>query len=329
MKKTKSLRGAKILITGGAGFIGSNLAEALLRNGAVITIIDAMIEPYGGNLFNLKDFLGKVEFVKGDVRSRDFMRNYVKGKNYVFHLAAQTGRLISLKNPKLDYDINCNGTLSVLEAISSENRKAKLIFSSSRGVIGAPVYLPVDENHPTNPRDEYGKNKNLAEQACFLYGNKYGFSVTSLRLNNVYGPKCQIKSNHYGTINLFIRYALEKKTLPIYGNGKQTRDYIYVSDAVAALIKAIDRKADGEFFFVGSGREYSLLEIAAFIKKEIKDMKYELIDYPPILKQIDFSRFVCSYKKINTILDWKPKISLELGIKETIKWYKNYLQYYL
>lgn len=322
------LRDANILITGGAGFIGSSLARALVEKQANVTIIDAMIPPYGGNIFNLYEISKKVTFIRKDVRNEKEMRKILQGKDFVFHLAAQTGRLIAMANPELDFDLNYNGTRSVIKAIVAQKRNIKLVFASSRGVIGAPLYLPVDENHPTNPRDKYGENKLKAERLCFDFSQKHGVRVTSLRFNNVYGPRCQIKSNHYGTINLFIRYALEGKILPIYGNGKQTRDYIYIDDTVDSLIRAIGAKADTEIFFVGSGKEYSLLDIASFIKEEIRSTEYKLIPYPKDLEKIDFSRFVSSFGKIEKMLGWKPQTDFKDGIKKTIEWYKRYFFYY-
>ncbi len=326
---TNNFRNAEVLITGGAGFIGSTLAMSLVEKGARVTIVDAMIPPYGGNMFNLQDIITKIQFLKEDVRDEKKMKKIMQGKDFVFHLAAQTGRLISMEKPEFDFDINYNGTLSVLKAIASEKRNIKLVFASSRGVVGAPVYLPVDENHPTYPRDTYGKNKLKAEGLCIAFSKTHGFSATSLRFNNVYGPRCQIKSNHYGTINLFIRYALEGKVLPIYGDGRQTRDYIYIDDTVDALIRAISKKSDGEIFFVGAGKGYSLLDIVSFIKEEITTVTYTLIPYPKNLEKIDFSRFTSSFEKIEKTLGWNPKIDIKEGIRKTATWYRDYLPYYL
>lgn len=319
----------RVLITGGAGFIGSSLAQRLVKKGASVTILDAMIPPYGGNLFNITDIRKKIIFLKGDVREKTLMKKLVRDKDIVFHLAGQTGRLISMQNPALDVDINCNGTLAILTAIKETKKKIKFIYAGSRGVIGKPVYFPVDENHPTNPRDVYGANKLLAENYAFLYGREYNFPVTVLRLNNIYGPRCQIKSNHYGTINLFIAYALQGRPIPIYGNGRQTRDYVYIDDATDAFVKAIDAKADSEIFMVSSGKEHSLLEIARLIAGELEGTTYTLVPYPPQLGKLDFPRFLASYKKIYQVLKWKPKVTLKQGIKETIAFYRKYLQHYL
>lgn len=325
----KSIRDANILITGGAGFIGSSLARKVVKKGAKVTIIDAMIPPYGGNLFNLYGIRSKVTFIKGDIRSEKLMQKLVLGKDIIFHLAAQTGRLISLKDPKLDFDINVKGTLSILDALKTSHSKAKFIFAGSRGVIGKPRYLPVDEKHIATPRDVYGTNKLLAEKYCFQYAKNHGIFGTILRLNNVYGPRCQVRSDHYGTINLFIRYALDKKVLPVYGDGQQTRDYIYIDDTTEAFISAIDTKADGELFMIGSGKEYSLLAIVALIKKFVPTTRFSLMPYPPLLGRIDFPRFQANPKKAEQILGWQPKIPLEEGIRKTIDYYRKYLRYYV
>jgi len=325
----KNISGAKILITGGMGFIGSNLAEKLVENGARVTILDAMIAPYGGNEFNLERFRSKIDLIEGDIRSEEAVKKAVNGKDLVFHLAGQTGRIISMEDPVLDTEINCLGTLNILDAIRKEVNKPKIIFAGSRGVIGKPNYLPVDEKHQENPKDIYGINKLTAERYCFLFGSDYGFRATSLRLNNVYGPKCQIKSNHYGTLNLFVAYALQGKVLPIYGDGKQTRDYIYISDVVDAFVKAMSPKADGQFFFVGTGKATSLIDIVKMIKKKIPSTKSEICPFPEALKSVDFPDFYSTSEKIEKVLSWKPVVSLEDGIKKTADFYKKHLKHYL
>jgi len=328
-KTLKKIRGAEVLVTGGAGFIGSNLVEKLVKSGAKVTVVDLLLEPYGGNKFNLEKVRKKIHLVKGDVRTKELMRKLVKEKDFIFHLAAQTGRTISLSDPFLDLSINLAGTLNVLESVRENKNRAKIIFSSSRGVIGKPIYLPVNEAHPANPRDIYAANKLSAENYFKIYQQEFGTRSTILRLNNVYGPKCQVRSNHYGTVNLFIKYALSKEILPIYGNGKQTRDYIYIDDVVSALILAADEKADEETFFVGSGNEISLVEIAKTIKKYIGDTEYKLVPYPDSLVVMDFDKFYSTSKKINKHLNWKSTIPFEEGIKRTIKYYKKYLSFYL
>jgi len=327
--KYLDISGAEVLITGGAGFIGSNLAEKLLEIGAKVTILDAMIAPYGSNKFNIKKIKQNSIFIKGDVRSPSVVNKCIAGKDFIFHLAGQTGRIISMNNPILDTSINCVGTLTVLNAIRNQKKKPKLIFAGSRGVIGKPKYLPVDEKHPQNPRDIYGINKLAAEQYSLLFGKNYEFAVTSLRLNNVYGPKCQIKSNHYGTINLFIAYALQNRVLPIYGDGEQARDYIYVTDVVDAFIKAMSPKADGEIFFVGTEKETPLIHIIDYIKKEIPTVRHKFVPFPIDLKSVDFKNFYSTSRKMKTILSWQPTVTIQQGIRKTIDFYQKNLTHYL
>ncbi len=323
------INNSEILITGGAGFIGSSLADELVKQGATVTILDAMIAPYGGNMFNIKQIKNKVNFIKGDVRNHKAVEKAVKGKDFVFHLAGQTGRNISMENPILDTEINIIGTLNVIDGIRRQMKKPKLIFAGSRGACGMPTYLPVNEKHPDNPRDVYGINKMSAEKMCLLLGKENDFEVVSLRLNNVYGPRCQIKSNHYGTINLFVSYALQGKVMPIYGDGLQTRDYVYVTDVVNAFISSMNPKANNNMYYVGTGVPTSLLEIVGIIQEKIPDAKFKKVPFPKELKSVDFPEFYSDSSFIEKQLGWKPKINIEKGIEETIVFYKENLKYYL
>jgi dTDP-glucose 4,6-dehydratase/UDP-glucose 4-epimerase len=323
------LADSEVLVTGGAGFIGSTLARKLLKFGANVTILDAMIVPYGGNEFNFEQIKSKITFIKADIRSKKHVESAVKGKDYIFHLAAQTGRVISMDDSVFDTEINCLGTLNILTAIRKQKKKPKLLFASSRGVIGKPEYLPVDENHPQNPLDVYGINKLTNEKYCFLYSSHYGFDVSVLRLNNVYGPRCQIRSNHYGTINLFVSYALQNKVLPIYGDGLQTRDYIYVDDIVDAFITAIHPKANGKLYFIGTGIATNLLDVIDIIKALIPNTYSEYVQFPFNLKSVDFPDFYSTSLKFENELGWKPKFSLQEGIKQTVDFYTKNLKHYL
>ncbi len=325
----KDLRGSEILITGGAGFIGSNLAMQLVALGAHVTVLDSFILPYGGNRFNLFPIRKNIRIVNGDVRSIKILSKLIDGKDFVFHLAGQTGRVISMNRPELDIDINCLGTVNILEAIKIQSRKAKIIFTSSRGVIGEPKYLPVNEDHPVGPKDMYGADKLAAEWYIRIYGNEYSIPFTILRLNNVYGPRCQIRSNHYGTINLFISYALQNMEIPVYGDGTQTRDYVYIDDTVDALIRACSKKADGEIYFVGTGVPHSLISIVELIGNYVDKVKFRMVKFPGDLATLDFHDFYSDCSKITKHLGWKPGIELSTGIVLTVEFYKKHLQKYL
>jgi nucleoside-diphosphate-sugar epimerase len=317
------------LITGGAGFIGSNLAHKLVELKAKVTILDAFLPPYGANLFNLYGIKKNIKLIRGDIRSVQTVEKAVKNQDIVIHLAAQTGRTISMSDPNLDTQINVVGTLNLLEAIRKLKRKPKLIFSSSRGVYGKPQKLPVDEITPTNPVDIYGTNKLTAEKYCLLYSQLYSIPTVIFRLNNIYGPRCQIKSNHYGTLNLFVAYALVNKQIPIYGRGDQTRDFLYIDDVVDAIIVACQKEKLSGVYMLGSGYEHSILEIIMILKKQFPLITYKFIKYPPGLNEIDPKKFRSKSNKFMKISGWKPKIEFETGIWRTVDYYRANIKKYL
>ena len=229
-----SMNGKNVLITGGLGFIGSNLAHRCVELGARVTLLDACLEPYGWNPANIEEIRTEVEFVKGDVRDRALLTRLIANQDVVFHLAGQVGREISIEQPELDVEVNCTGTINVLEACRVNGHRPKVVFAGSRGQIGEPITLPVDESHPQNPTDVYGIDKMAAEQYLLLYGKMYDLPVVSLRLNNVYGPRCQMHAGFYGILNWFMANAMTGKPITVYGEGTQTRDYVYISDVVDA-----------------------------------------------------------------------------------------------
>jgi len=321
---------SNVLITGGLGFIGSNLAKMLVSLGAQVSILDNLLAPYGGNIHNVDDIKDKIEIIDGDVRDWSLIKKIIKNREFVFHLAAQVDQYTAMENPQLDLDINCKGSLNVLEGCRLLNKKAKIVFTSSRVVIGEPQYFPVDEAHPTNPKNIYGIDKLLTEKYCQLYNDVYDLRTSILRLSNVYGPRAQLRYPNYGVLNLFVGRALSNRTIPIYGDGTQTRDYVFVEDVVNALILAAQSdKSVGEIFFVGSGIETALLYIAEMIINVAGKGDYKFVPFPSTLKRTDIKRFATNYSKIKKFLDWSPRISLSQGIAETVKFYEENLQYYL
>jgi nucleoside-diphosphate-sugar epimerase len=320
----------RVLITGGLGFIGSNLANILVDLGAHVTVLDNLLAPYGGNISNVRGIKDKIKIIKGDLRDWSLVQETVKNKDLIFHLAAQVDQHTAMENPRLDLDINCSGTLNILEGCRLHNEKAKIVFTSSRVVIGEPLYFPVDEEHPTNPKNIYGINKLFAEKYCLLYNDIYDLRTTILRLSNVYGPKAQIRHPHYGVLNLFIGYVLTNRDIPIYGDGTQTRDYVFVEDVVKAIILAAqNEKSIGGIFFVGSGIETMLLDIAKTIINVVGKGNYKFVPFPPKLKRTDIKRFVTNYSKIKKLLGWNPETKLHQGITNTVNFYmKNLEDYY-
>jgi nucleoside-diphosphate-sugar epimerase len=318
------LAGKKVLITGGLGFIGSNLAQRLVREGAEVSLLDACLKPYGWNPANIREIADKIRFVQGDVRDYPLLEKMVDGTDYVFHLAAQVGREISMADPALDVDINCNGTIALCRAVAAVNPRARVVYAGSRGQIGEPVYLPVDENHPDQPTDVYGINKLAAEKYLFLYGKIYGFPAVSLRLNNVYGPRCQMQHGYYGILNWFIRNAMEDKPITVYGDGLQTRDYVYVADVVDAFVRAaLVPETDQQIFMIGSGVETLFLDMVETVIAEVGQGRYVHIPFPPERESIDIRKFVVSYDKMAAVTGWQPAVDLTTGVRETVAFYRS------
>jgi len=325
----QALKNKKILITGGLGFIGSSIAQVCVRHGARVTVLDACIEPYGYNLANIEEIKGDVEVILGDVRDRELLKKLVPSRDVVFHMAAQVGREISMESPELDVDINCNGTINVLEACRASSGGVKVVFAGSRGQIGEPVYLPVDEQHPQNPTDVYGINKLAAEKYLFLYSHVYGFPVVSLRLNNVYGPRCQMHAGFYGILNWFMANAMNGKPITVYGAGQQTRDYVYIDDVVDAFVRsAISDRANGEVFFVGSGVETVFLDMVKEVVRAVGKGEISYVPFPAAREKIDIKRFVVTCEKIEQALGWQARVPLANGVAATAEYYAKHLDAY-
>lgn len=320
----KQLKNKKILITGGLGFIGSNLAHRLVAEGAQVELFDAQLDPYGWNYANIDEIVKNVDVVKADIRDKKKLMEHVEGKDIIFHLAAQVGREVSMAKPELDTEINCNGTLNLCQAMAELNSKAKIVYAGSRGQIGEPVYLPVNEEHPTNPTDVYGINKLAAEKYLLLYGHIYGFPVVSLRLNNVYGPRCQMHHGFYGILNWFITNVHLGKPITVYGDGRQTRDYVFVDDVVDAFVRAaLCQSITNDLFFIGSGVETLFLDMVKTVINCMGKGEYKHIPFPPERENIDIRKFVISFEKFKKATGWGPQYDLAKGVEKTIAYYET------
>ena len=325
----KEMDGVKVLITGGLGFIGSNLAHTLVKLGADVKIYDALLKGYGANWANIEEIMNKVNVVVGDVRDYEKLKSLVAEANVIFHCASQVSRLLSMSNPKLDIEINCIGTINVLEAArNSENNEVEVIYAGSRASAGFAKKLPVDEETPVDPADIYGVNKLASEMYLKIYHNAYGLKTTTLRLNNCYGPRAQMKTPNYGIINWFIRMALEDKTLTVYHPGTMLRDYVYIDDVVKALILASQRnEAVGQMFYVGSGKPISIIDLANKIVNIAHNGKIRMVPSPKEWSSIEIGDFYSSYAKLEK-LGWKPETSIETGLMKTIDFYRERLYIY-
>ena len=319
-----SLAGKKILITGGLGFIGSNLAIRLLRDGARVAVCDAMIEGYGGNFENLREVRADVEIHVADVRDESAMAGLVEGRDVVFHLAAQVSHVMSLSNPYPDIDINIKGTAALLEACRKHNPEAIVVRSGTRGQYGPAVRLPVSEEAPSDPRGLYEISQLSAEMICRTYTRIHGIRTVPLRLTNVYGPRAQMKHAHFGVVNWFVRLALDGRPIPIFGSGGILRDFLYVDDCVEALVRAAEEPAAiGEILNVGNDRASTFLEVAKVLQELVPGAAIEFTDFTPERKAQEPGDFVSDISKIRRLLHWEPTVDLREGLSRTVQFYRE------
>jgi nucleoside-diphosphate-sugar epimerase len=318
----------KVLILGGMGFIGSNLAKKLVELNADITIVDSMLPQYGGNLKNIEAVKNKVKINFSDIRDQFSMNYLVRDMDIIFSVAGQTSHIESMKDPITDMDINCRSQLSLLESCRKYNPGVRIIYASTRQLYGKPLYLPVDEKHPVNPVDVNGINKLAAEQYYTLYSDIFDIYTVSLRLTNTYGPGQQLRGDSQGFVGIFIRKALNNEKIKIFGTGMQKRDFNYVDDVTDAFIKSVyNDELKGKSFNLGSDKQFTLLEFVSILKK-IVNLEYEIIPFPEEQKKIDIGDYYGDFSLYKKITGWFPAVSLEEGLKKTIEYFKKYKQFY-
>ncbi len=329
MKLQENFKDRNVLITGGAGFIGSNLAIKLVELGANVTIIDSLIPDYGGNLFNLEPIKDKIKLNISDVRDEHSMKYLIKDQDYLFNLAGQTSHLDSMTNPYSDLEINAKAQLSILEACRRYNNNIKIVFASTRQIYGKPQYLPVDEKHPLYPVDVNGINKMAGEWYHIVYNNVYKIKSVVLRLTNTYGPRMRVKDARQTFLGVWIRNTVEKKKILVFGDGKQIRDFNYVDDVVNAfLLAAQSDDANGMIFNLGADDPISLVDTAKLIQEISPNAEYELVPFPPDRKAIDIGDYYADYRMIRSKLGWQPKVPLKEGLTRTIDYYSKFSTYY-
>lgn len=322
-------KGKNVLVTGGLGFIGSNLALRLVDLGAAVTLVDSLIPEYGGNNYNIDPVKGKVQINYSDVRDEHSMKYLVQNKDYLFNLAGQTSHLDSMNDPYTDLEINSKAQLFILESCRKNNPNIKIVFASTRQIYGRPQYLPVDENHPLCPVDVNGINKMAGEWYHLLYNNVYGVRSTVLRLTNTYGPRMRVKDARQTFLGIWIRRLIEGKAILVYGNGLQKRDFNYVDDVVEALLKAAaSESANGKVFNLGSDDPVNLKETAQLLIDIHGRGTFELVPFPEQRKNIDIGDYYGNFRKISDELKWEPRIQLQDGLRMTLEYYKEFHEYY-
>ncbi len=314
----------KVLITGGLGFIGSNLAIRLAKLGAKITLVDSLIPTYGGNLFNIDPIKDRVRINISDVRDPHSFKYLISGQDYLFNLAGQTSHVDSMENPETDLAINTLAQLQILEACRHYNPDVRIVFASTRQVYGRPLSIPVNEDHPLAPVDLNGVHKLAAEQYHQLFNNIYGIRSVILRLTNTYGPRMRVVDARQTFLGIWIRRVLEGKPILIFGDGEQIRDYNYIDDVVDALLLAAN--ADlccGEVLNLGSNEAFSLTETANVFKKLVPEGEIEYVPFPQNRLVIDIGDYRADYSRIKARLGWEPKINFEEGLSRTLAYYRE------
>jgi len=323
-------RGRRVLVTGGLGFIGSNLSRRLVDLGADVVAADAMIPDYGGNMFNIAGYENRLRVNLGDVRDQTAMDVLVRDREIIFNLAGQVSHIDSMRDPYTDLEINCRAQLSMLEACRKFNPSVKVIFAGTRQVYGKPDRLPVDETHLVRPIDVNGVNKAAGEYYHLLYNNAFGVRACSLRLTNVYGPRQLIRHNRQGFIGWFIRLAIEDREIQVFGDGSQVRDFVYVDDAVDAFLRAgYCHSCEGEVFNVGGLEPIAHRDLVEVLIDVAGTGRAAYVPWPDEKKRIDIGSFYSDSSKFSRVTNWRPEVGLREGFRRTIEYYRAHMPQYV
>ena len=323
------MKGLRVLITGGLGFIGSNLVHQCLKLGAEVTIYDCLDPRSGGNMYNVHDIRDHVRVTLNDIRNFEGLCSAILNQDILFNCAAYTSHPNSMREPLIDIDVNCKGVNNILEAARRFNPEVKIVHVGTSTQIGKMHFSPVTELHPEFPVDVYSANKSASEKHVLIYGGAYGLNTTVIRLANVFGPRSNIKSSDFGFINYFIGLALQGKELTVFGDGQQLRNISYVDDCVAALVlAAMDDKSNGQVFFAVSDKQYNVAEIAQTLVENIGGTA-RFVEWPPDRKAIEIGDAVISNEKIKTTLKWNPQFDLQSGLMKTRDYFADCLKQYV
>lgn len=320
---------ARVLITGGLGFIGSNLARRLVDLGATVTLVDSLIPQYGGNQRNVEDIRHRVTINICDVRDRFALPYLIQGQDYLFNLAGQTSHLDSMNDPQTDLDINASAQLSILEACRRVNPSIRLVFASTRQLYGKPTYLPVDERHPVRPVDVNGINKLAGEWYHLLYCSVHGIRSSVLRLTNTYGPGMRVKDARQTFLGVWVRQLVDGNPIQVFGDGTQLRDFNYVDDCVEALLlAAVHDDAVGKVYNLGSEEVVSLKSLAQMMVDQVPGGRFDIVPFPPERKAIDIGDYYGDYTLIRRELGWTPKVPLQDGLARTLAYFADHRSHY-
>jgi UDP-glucose 4-epimerase len=318
----------QVLITGGLGFIGSNLSRRLVELGARVTLVDSLIPEYGGNLFNIAGIEDRVRINISDVRDIYSMQCLIQEQDYLFNIAGQTSHMDSMQDPYTDLEINCRAQLSILEACRHYNPNIKVVFASTRQIYGKPDYLPVDEKHPLRPTDVNGVNKMAGEWYHILYNNVYGVRACALRLTNTYGPRMRVKDARQTFLGIWVRLVIQEQSFEVWG-GEQLRDFTYVDDAVEALLlAAIHDTTNGQIYNLGGCEVINLHDLAELLVNVNGGGEYQVHTFPNDRKRIDIGDYYADDNWFRSQLGWVPQVDLREGLGHTLDYYRCNLGHY-
>jgi UDP-glucose 4-epimerase len=323
-------RGRRVMVTGGLGFIGSNLARQLVALGADVLLVDSLIPDYGGHLFNIDGIEPQLRVNVADIRQQSTMNYLVRDREVIFNLAGQVSHIDSMLDPYTDLEINCRSQLTLLEACRRNNPAAKVVFAGTRQVYGKPDHLPVDETHLVRPTDINGINKAAGEYYHLVYNNVFGVRACSLRLTNIYGPRQLVRHNRQGFIGWFVRLAVEGQEIQIFGDGQQLRDFVYVDDAADAFLRAGATDAvNGQVFNVGGDEPVSHLALVELLIAAAGTGSFRLVEWPPDKKAIDIGSFYADSARFRQTTGWTPAVPLREGLARTVAYYREHLPRYV
>jgi len=321
--------GRRVLITGGLGFIGSNLARTLVGLGARVSIVDSLVPEYGGNRRNLAGIAARVKVHVADVRDWPRLPDLVRGQDFLFNLAGQTSHMDSMADPQTDLDINCRAQLAILEACRLHNPGIRIVFASTRQIYGRPDYLPVDERHPLRPVDVNGINKMAGEAFHLLYSRVHGIAATALRLTNTIGPRMRVKDARQTFVGVWVRRLVEGEPFEVWG-GEQLRDFTYVDDAVEAfLLAAAKPEAVGEVFNLGGPPRVTLQRLAELLVEINRGGSFVVREFPADRRRIDIGDYFADGRLIARRLGWKPRTDLRTALERTVTYYRRELRHYV